>query len=115
MMSLDRLINILVTITLIEMMVLIGLRVTFAELVETIKNWRLVARLRARWPRMAGHRGLRRTIGLDIQVFKASTSREINMAFATFVRERPDALFVDIDPFFTSRVSNWSTWRRIID
>ena len=30
-MSLDRLINILVTITLIEMMVLIGLRVTFAE------------------------------------------------------------------------------------
>jgi bile acid:Na+ symporter, BASS family len=44
MMSLDRLINILVTITLIEMMVLIGLRVTFAELVETIKNWRLVAR-----------------------------------------------------------------------
>ncbi len=44
MISLDRLINILVTITLIEMMVLIGLRVTFAELVETIRNWRLVAR-----------------------------------------------------------------------
>jgi hypothetical protein len=30
-MSFDRLINMLVTVTLIEMMVLIGLRVTFAE------------------------------------------------------------------------------------
>ena len=44
-----------------------------------------------------------RAIGLEIQVLNASTSREINLAFATFVRERPDALFVDIDPFFTSR------------
>jgi ABC-type uncharacterized transport system substrate-binding protein len=44
-----------------------------------------------------------RAIGLEIQVLNASTSREINMAFATLVRERPDALFVDIDPFFTSR------------
>jgi hypothetical protein len=31
-MSLDRVINILVTITLIEMMVLVGLQVTFTEL-----------------------------------------------------------------------------------
>jgi putative tryptophan/tyrosine transport system substrate-binding protein len=44
-----------------------------------------------------------RAIGLKIQVFNARTSREINVAFATFVRERPDALFIDIDPFFTSR------------
>jgi BASS family bile acid:Na+ symporter len=43
-MSLDRAINILVTITLIEMMVLVGLRVRFAELVQTAGNWRLVAR-----------------------------------------------------------------------
>jgi putative tryptophan/tyrosine transport system substrate-binding protein len=41
-----------------------------------------------------------RTIGLEIQVLNAGTSREINAAFATFVRERPDALFID---FFTSR------------
>jgi putative ABC transport system substrate-binding protein len=40
---------------------------------------------------------------LEIQVLNAGTSREINAAFATFVRERPDALFIDIDPFFTSR------------
>jgi ABC-type uncharacterized transport system substrate-binding protein len=44
-----------------------------------------------------------RAIGLQIPVLNASTSREINAAFATFVRERPDALFVGGDPFFSSR------------
>jgi putative ABC transport system substrate-binding protein len=44
-----------------------------------------------------------RTMGLQIQVLKASTSSEINVAFATFLRERPDALFVGTEPFFTSR------------
>jgi len=47
--------------------------------------------------------GVARAIGLQIQVLKASTSREINAAFATFVRDRPDALFVDFDNFFISR------------
>jgi putative ABC transport system substrate-binding protein len=44
-----------------------------------------------------------RTIGLQIQVFKASTSREIDAVFATFVRERPDFLFVAGNSFFNSR------------
>jgi putative ABC transport system substrate-binding protein len=44
-----------------------------------------------------------RAMGLQIQVLEASTSREINVAFATFVRERPDALFVGADIFFLSR------------
>ena len=44
-----------------------------------------------------------RALGLQIQVHNASTSREIDAAFATFVRERPDALFVGGDPFFVSR------------
>src|SRR5262249_37922589 len=35
-----------------------------------------------------------REMGLQIQVFNATTSREINAAFASLVRERPDALFV---------------------
>src|SRR5262244_2882969 len=35
-----------------------------------------------------------RTMGLQIQVLNANTSREIDAAFATVVRERPDALFV---------------------
>jgi putative ABC transport system substrate-binding protein len=44
-----------------------------------------------------------RAIGLQIQFLNASTSREIDAAFATLVRERPDALFVANDGFFGSR------------
>jgi putative ABC transport system substrate-binding protein len=44
-----------------------------------------------------------RAMGLQIKVLEASTSSEINAAFATFVRERPDALFVGSDIFFLSR------------
>jgi putative ABC transport system substrate-binding protein len=44
-----------------------------------------------------------RTMGLQIQVINASTTREIDAAFAAFERERPDALFVGSGPLFTSR------------
>lgn len=44
-----------------------------------------------------------RAMGLKIQVLNARTSREINAAFATFVSERPDAVFVGTDPFLISR------------
>jgi putative tryptophan/tyrosine transport system substrate-binding protein len=44
-----------------------------------------------------------RAVGLQIQLLKASTSQEIEAAFASFVRERPDALFVGHDTFLTSR------------
>src|SRR6185436_3254249 len=37
-----------------------------------------------------------RASGLQIQVFNARTNREIDAAFAAFMRERPDALFVGI-------------------
>ncbi len=40
---------------------------------------------------------------LHIHVFNASTSREINAAFAAFARERPDALYVGGDAFFQVR------------
>jgi putative tryptophan/tyrosine transport system substrate-binding protein len=43
------------------------------------------------------------TIGLQIQILNASTIGEIDAAFATFARERPDALFVVADAFFSSR------------
>jgi putative ABC transport system substrate-binding protein len=42
-------------------------------------------------------------MGLQIQVLNASASREIDAAFATFVRERPDAVFVGLDVFLNSR------------
>ena len=44
-----------------------------------------------------------RTLGLQVQILNASTSREIVVAFATLVRERPDALFVAGDPLFGNR------------
>jgi putative ABC transport system substrate-binding protein len=44
-----------------------------------------------------------RAKGLQIQVVRASTSSEIDAAFAAFARERPDALFVGSDAFFGSR------------
>src|SRR5262249_36378418 len=40
-----------------------------------------------------------RTAGLQIKVLNASTSREIDAAFATLVSKRPDALFVGVSPF----------------
>jgi len=42
-------------------------------------------------------------IGLQIQMLSASTSREIEAAFATLVHERADALFVAPDAFLVGR------------
>ena len=42
-------------------------------------------------------------MGLQIQVLNASTGRDIEAVFATFSRERPDALFISSGPFFTNR------------
>src|SRR5262245_34340617 len=44
-----------------------------------------------------------RTIGFQIQVLNASNSREIEAAFESIGRERPDALFVGPDPFLQNR------------
>src|SRR5262249_14943280 len=50
-----------------------------------------------------------RAIGLQIQVLNTSTSREIEAAFATLVRDRADALFVAPDGFFGSRRVQFAT------
>jgi ABC-type uncharacterized transport system substrate-binding protein len=42
-------------------------------------------------------------MGMDTRILSASTTDEINVAFARFERERPDALFVQPDPFFPAR------------
>ena len=47
--------------------------------------------------------GAARALGLQIHIFNASTSREIEAAFAAFVREQADALFVASDINFISR------------
>ena len=49
------------------------------------------------------------TIGLQIQILNASTIREIDAAFATLARERPDALFVTGDAFFLDRRVQFAT------
>jgi putative ABC transport system substrate-binding protein len=44
-----------------------------------------------------------RAMGFQIQVLKANSSGEINAAFATMARERPDALLVSPGFLFSSR------------
>jgi ABC-type uncharacterized transport system substrate-binding protein len=44
-----------------------------------------------------------RAMGLQIQTLNASTSRDIDAAFATFSRDRPDGFFVSGGPLFVSR------------
>jgi putative ABC transport system substrate-binding protein len=43
------------------------------------------------------------TMGLQIQILNATTIGEVDAVFATFARERPDALFVAGDAFLGSR------------
>jgi len=50
-----------------------------------------------------------RAIGLQIQLLNASTSREIETAFAAIVRDRADALFLAADAFFASRRGQFVT------
>jgi putative ABC transport system substrate-binding protein len=49
------------------------------------------------------------TIGLQIRILNATTIGEIDTAFATLARERPDALFVAPDAFFASRAVQFAT------
>ena len=44
-----------------------------------------------------------RTIGLQVQLFEARTSSEIDAAFASIARTQPDALFVAGQTYFNSR------------
>jgi putative tryptophan/tyrosine transport system substrate-binding protein len=50
-----------------------------------------------------------RAIGLQSHVLNASSSDEIDTAFAALVRERADALFVAPDAFFISRRTQFAT------
>ena len=50
-----------------------------------------------------------RTLGLELLFFNASTSEEIDAAFAAFAREKPDALFIGGDSFFVARQTQLAT------
>jgi putative ABC transport system substrate-binding protein len=54
-------------------------------------------------PTLRGVQEAASTIGLQIQSLNAATIGEIDAAFATIARERPDALFIAGDGFFNSR------------
>ena len=44
-----------------------------------------------------------RALGLQLHIYNASTSGEIDVSFAALVRERPDALFLASDGLFSTR------------
>jgi ABC-type uncharacterized transport system substrate-binding protein len=48
-----------------------------------------------------------RSLGLDLHSFKAQTAQEIDALFARLNTERPGALLVNADPFFTSQYSQF--------
>ena len=49
------------------------------------------------------------TLRLQIEIVNATTISEIDAAFASFARERPDALFVQPEGFFVSRAVQFAT------
>jgi putative ABC transport system substrate-binding protein len=50
-----------------------------------------------------------RPLGMQIRVLKASTSAEIDAAFAALARDRPDALFVVVNLLFAARAVQIAT------
>jgi putative ABC transport system substrate-binding protein len=83
--------------------------VRFAVLVNSANT--MIAETTSKGVESAG-----RSMGLQIHVLDAGTSREITAAFAKFANERSDALFVAPDPFFTSRriqMAQLATYHRL--
>jgi putative ABC transport system substrate-binding protein len=50
-----------------------------------------------------------RSLGMRINILNASTKDQIDTAFASFARERPDALLIGGDAFFLSRRAQLAT------
>src|SRR5262249_60413646 len=60
-------------------------------------------------PAITDLRAAASSIGRELEVLTAKTNRDINAAFATLVQKRADALFINGDAFFTSRVVQLAT------
>ena len=58
---------------------------------------------------LKGTREAAAATGLQLQVLNATTIGEIEAAFASFARQRPDALFVAADAFFATRATQFIT------
>jgi putative tryptophan/tyrosine transport system substrate-binding protein len=54
-------------------------------------------------PTVRGVETAARAMGLQIQVLNASNSHEIDAAFSSFARDRPDALYIGAEQLFTLR------------
>jgi putative tryptophan/tyrosine transport system substrate-binding protein len=60
-------------------------------------------------PAITDLRAAASSIGRQLEVLTANTNHDINAAFATLVQKRADALFINGDAFFTSRVVQLAT------
>lgn len=58
---------------------------------------------------LQGTREAAAAMGLQLRVLNATTIAEIDAAFASFAQERPDALFVTADAFFSTRAVQFIT------
>ena len=58
---------------------------------------------------LQGTREAAAAMGLQLRVLNATTIAEIDAAFASFAQERPDALFVAADAFFSTRAVQFIT------
>ena len=57
-----------------------------------------------------------RAMGLQMRILHANTRREIDAAFATFVHDRPDALFISGSTLFNARrvqLAHWATHHKL--
>jgi putative ABC transport system substrate-binding protein len=59
-------------------------------------------------PELRDVQGAAQALGIELRVFQASTASEIDAAFATLPGQRPDALLVGSDPFFTSQAEHFA-------
>ena len=59
-------------------------------------------------PELRDLQGAAQALGIELRVFQASTATEIDAAFATLSGQRPDALLVGSDPFYTSQAQRFA-------